>query len=32
MSTELPEVKQVYEENKKVRLIQGRENIEDYKT
>ncbi|XP_050452895.1 RPII140-upstream gene protein isoform X3 [Cataglyphis hispanica] len=32
MSTELPEVKQVYEENKKVRLIQGKENIEDHKT
>ncbi|XP_070153420.1 RPII140-upstream gene protein isoform X1 [Polyergus mexicanus] len=37
MSTELPEIKQLYEENKKVRLIQGRrmeegENIEDHKT
>lgn len=37
MSTELPEIKQLYEENKKVCLIQGRrteegENIEDHKT
>lgn len=31
MSTELPEIKQLYEKNRQVRLIQQKENIEDFK-
>lgn len=29
MIAELPEIKQLYEDNKKIRIIQQRENIED---
>ncbi|CAL1681298.1 unnamed protein product [Lasius platythorax] len=32
ISTELPEVKQLYEENQKVRSVQQKENIENHKT
>lgn len=32
MTTELPEIKQLYEDNQKIRLSQQRENIEDRKT